>query len=135
MQNPALLPAACQEAGALLPIGVTKSQMPSGLPASHSTDNPCLVAAGRCVILTHQKQRTMRTCLSNAVRLAAEDLSPDDFRGSRWWAGLQAGTTAHESLAPPLYVACVYVAYPSFNCIIRLNAPCSGFSWGHRTTA
>ena len=95
-QPPALLPAAWQEAGALLPTGVTKSQWPPGQPASHSADSSCLVAAGRCVILTHQKQRTMRTCLSNAVRLAAEDLSPDDFRGSRWWAGVQANTTAHD---------------------------------------
>ncbi|DBA76000.1 TPA: hypothetical protein ACH3X2_008930 [Trebouxia sp. C0005] len=39
---------------------------------------------GRCVILICNGQRTMRTCLSEAARMAADDLSIQDFSGAKW---------------------------------------------------
>lgn len=40
--------------------------------------------AGRCVILSCNGQRTMRTCLGDATRLAAEDLTLKDLQGAKW---------------------------------------------------
>ena len=40
--------------------------------------------AGRCVILSCNGQRTMRTCLEDAERLSANDISEDDFQGAKW---------------------------------------------------
>lgn len=39
--------------------------------------------AGRCVILSCNGQRTMRTCLAGAERLSAEDIAMDDFQ-AKW---------------------------------------------------
>lgn len=41
-------------------------------------------AAGRCVIFISNGQRTMRTCLGEAARLAVDDLSVEDFKGAKW---------------------------------------------------
>ena len=40
--------------------------------------------AGRCVILICNGQRTMRTCLGEAARMVADDLSVQDFNGAKW---------------------------------------------------
>jgi hypothetical protein len=39
--------------------------------------------AGRCVILSCNGQRTMRTCLEGAERLSASDICIEDFR-AKW---------------------------------------------------
>ncbi|KAL0055474.1 hypothetical protein WJX82_000862 [Trebouxia sp. C0006] len=39
---------------------------------------------GRCVILICNGQRTMRTCLGEAARMVADDLSVQDFSGAKW---------------------------------------------------
>ncbi|GLJ19186.1 hypothetical protein SUGI_0344560 [Cryptomeria japonica] len=40
---------------------------------------------GQCACLVDAKgNRTMRTCLSDAVRLQTNELNADDFRGSKW---------------------------------------------------
>lgn len=40
---------------------------------------------GQCVCLVDEEgNRTMRPCLSDAVRLQASELSQDDFRGAKW---------------------------------------------------
>ncbi|KAL3140309.1 hypothetical protein ABBQ38_004574 [Trebouxia sp. C0009 RCD-2024] len=39
---------------------------------------------GRCVIFISNGQRTMRTCLGEAARMGADDLSVDDFKGAKW---------------------------------------------------
>ena len=43
-----------------------------------------LASAGRCVILSSSGQRTMRTCLDQAERLSAGDISKSDFEGTKW---------------------------------------------------
>lgn len=42
------------------------------------------VGAGRCVILSCNGQRTMRTCLDTAERLSVDDISESDFEGAKW---------------------------------------------------
>ncbi|CAL8468805.1 g8346 [Coccomyxa elongata] len=41
-------------------------------------------STGRCVILSCNGQRTMRTCLSGAERLSATDISAEDFGSAKW---------------------------------------------------
>ena len=40
--------------------------------------------AGRCVILSCNGQRTMRTCVDTAERLSVDDISSSDFQGCKW---------------------------------------------------
>ena len=58
--------------------------MPSSLAMFHPSLTHAAWAAGRCVIFISNGQRTMRTCLGEAARMAANDLSVEDFKGAKW---------------------------------------------------
>lgn len=40
--------------------------------------------AGRCVILSCDGQRTMRTCFPDSSRFSVGVLQPRDFQGAKW---------------------------------------------------
>ncbi len=65
-------------------VGCMQRKDPVKIGLHHKAEpKVTLLATGRCVILICNGQRTMRTCLGEAARMVADDLSVQDFKGAK----------------------------------------------------